>query len=418
MGKFNINQLLGAPAQAGPGPATEQSAAPPTLKVIPISINDLIPSSDNFYSIENIAELKASIEMFGVVQPLAVKPLEDGKYRIIAGHRRYTACMKLVAEGKREFAYIPCGIQGERDEIKERILLIMTNSTTRELSDWEKMKQAEELQKYFTVLKKRDNLPGRVRDLVAEALNTSVTQIARLNAISNNLLPELAGGFQAGKLGVSAAYELSGMTEEQQREAAAEFQEKGGLSLNDVKERKQEAPSPQSAVVSAVYCVECGAELTPEETHYYLNHCEICEKAAMEKLNEAEDTLQPVTATAAERPEPQYYPETPPDFEEGTGEDDEDAPEIQDFADMSEEEKAEAAVFFLNSKRYVLFSPGEDTRLLDYIIESFEKMPDMLTVFNYGNLCEVCAADCIDAGAEDGETYQCGCFKWRGKTSN
>lgn len=414
-GKFNINQLLGAPAQAGPGPAAEQSAAPPALKVIPISVNDLIPSNDNFYSIDNITELKTSIEMFGVVQPLAVKPLDGDKYRIIAGHRRYTACMELVAEGKREFAYIPCGIHGDRDEIKERILLIMTNSTTRELSDWEKMKQAEELQKYFSVLKKRDNLPGRVRDLVAEALNTSATQIARLNAISKNLAPELAGEFQAGRLGVSAAYELSGMTEGQQKEAAAELQEKGGLSLNDVKERKQEATPPQTITGSGVRCVECGAELTPDEAHYYMNRCESCEKAAMEELNEAENAPPPVTA-ADERPEPQYYPETPPDFEEGT---DEDAPESQDFADMSKEEKAEAAIIFLNRKRYVLYSPGEDTRLLDYIIESIEIMSDMLTAFDSGSLCEVCAADCIDAGNEDGETtYQCGCFKWRGKTSN
>lgn len=31
-----------------------------------------------------------------------------------------------------------------------------------------------------------------------------------------------------------------------------------------------------------------------------------------------------------------------------------------------------------------------------------------------GNLCEVCGADCCDAGFDDPETFQCGCFKWRG----
>lgn len=324
-GKFNINQLLGSmPTQTGEGPAAEREAAPPMLKVIPISINDLIPSGDNFYSVDNIAELKTSIEMFGVVQPLAVKPLEGDKYRIIAGHRRYTACMELVAEGKREFAYIPCGIHAERDEIKERILLIMTNSTTRELSDWEKMKQAEELQKYFAVLKKRDNLPGRVRDLVAEALNTSSTQIARMNAITNNLAPELKDEFQAGRLGLSAAYELSGLSEETQKKAVEDIREKGGLSLNDVKEKKQEAAPPD----------------------------------------------EPPT-NAAPAPEPKYYPETPPDFEEGQ-EEEQDAPENQDFADMSAEDKTEAAVAFLNRKRFTLFAPGEDTRVLDFIIDTLE----------------------------------------------
>lgn len=326
-GKFNINQLLGSmPTQAGEGPAVERETAPPMLKVIPISINDLIPSSDNFYSVDNIAELKTSIEMFGVVQPLAVKPLEGDKYRIIAGHRRYTACMELVAEGKREFAYIPCGIHAERDEIKERILLIMTNSTTRELSDWEKMKQAEELQKHFAVLKKRDNLPGRVRDLVAEALNTSSTQIARMNAITNNLAPELKNEFQEGRLGLSAAYELSGLSEETQKKAVEEIREKGGLSLNDVKEKKQEA-APTDA-----------APMPPPS------------------------------------PEPRDYPETPPDFTEGAEDEEDEQNELEnkDFADMSAEEKITIAVALLNRKRFILFAPGEDTRIYDFIIEMLD----------------------------------------------
>jgi ParB family chromosome partitioning protein len=256
--------------------------------------------------------------MFGVTQNLTVKPIDGGKYEIISGHRRHRACEELVAEGKREYEYVPCGLQMERDAIKERILLIMTNSTMRELTDWEKMKQAEELQKHFAVLKKRDNLPGRVRDLVAEALNTSATQIARMNAISNNLAPELADEFKAGNIGVSAAYELSGLPEDKQREAATDLRAKGSLSIKDAKGKQE---------------------------------------------------IQPLAPPP--RPEPKYYPETPSDFEEGqdNSEDAAGASEIRDFADMDAEEKAKAAITFLNRKRFTIFSPGEDTRLLDYIIE-------------------------------------------------
>jgi len=331
MGKgFNVSQLLsGASLQAEQGGAAEQETARrPMLKVIPIHIDNLIPSSDNFYSVDNVAELKTSIEMFGVLQNLTVKPLDNGKYEILAGERRYTACKELVAEGKTEFEYVPCGIQGERDEIKERILLIITNSTARELTDWEKMKQAEELTEHFTVLKKRDNLPGRTRDLVAEALNTSATQIGRMKAIENNLTPELKAEFQAGRLGLSAAYELSGMAEDKQKEAFAGLQEKGGLSLNDVKDIKQD-PTPSEA--------------------------------------------EPPPAPPQDPPpyEPKDYPETPTDFTEGQ-DSGEDAPESADFVDMSGAEKAEAAIAFLNGKRYALFAPGEDTRVLDFIIETLE----------------------------------------------
>ena len=329
-GNFSLTELLSnSSMQAVDSPAADagrdESTRRPPLKVVPIKIADLIPSGDNFYSIEKIAELKASIEMFGVVQPLVVKPLTAGKYEIISGHRRHRACVELAAEGKREFEYIPCGIQGEvvRDPLKDRVLLIMTNSTIRELSDFEKMKQAEELTKHLTALKKRDKLTGRVRDLVAEILNTSTTNIARLNSISNNLAPELAAEFKTGRLGVSAAYELSGLSEDKQREAAAELQEKGGLSISDVKKKKQKAVLPPDL---------------------------------QNRLHE-----------------PKEYPAAPPDFEEGQ-DGERTAPEARDFVDLSAAEKAEAAIAFLNSKRFTLFHPGDDTRVLDFIIDTLESI--------------------------------------------
>lgn len=371
-GKFNINNLLGGtPAGAGEGAAERETQERPALKVIAISINDLIPSSDNFYSVEHITELKNSIEMFGVLQNLTVKPLEGGKYRIIAGHRRHRACAELVAEGKTEYEYVPCGIQAERDEIKERILLIMTNSTTRELSDWERMKQAEELNKYFSILKKRDNLPGRVRDLVAEALNTSSTQVARMGAIAKNLTPELTAEFKAGRLGLSAAYELSGMDQDRQREALTEYQEKGGLSINDVREKKQEAAEPSAAQGEAPAPTD--ADSTDADLMREIEQGE--EKAWEDFKNTGKNTPAPVPSPAAApapRPE-RTYPETPPDFEEGEAEE-QDAPEKQDFADMSELEQVNAAISFLNSKRFTLFAPGEDTRIYDFIIEALETL--------------------------------------------
>lgn len=318
MGKFNLNQLLNGASKNGTADS-EESRRPP-LKVIPIKLDKLTPSKNNFYTVDNVDELKTSIEIFGVLQNLTVKPLDNGMYEIISGHRRYKACTELVAEGKTEFEYVPCGIQSERDEIKENIILIMANSTTRELSDYEKMKQAEELRKNFEILKKRENLPGRVRDLVADALNTSATQIGRLNAIDNNLSPEFKEEFKDGKIGVSAAYELSGMSKEKQAAAFEEYKEKGGVSTNEVKEQKrQEEPAPPPEPVEPI-----------------------------------------------ETPEPEYFPETPDDFNEG----DESQSYDSDFADLTEQEKAIAAIDFLESKRFVLFAPGEDTRIFDFIIET------------------------------------------------
>lgn len=344
MAKFNLNQLLNSASNAeGGGAKTEESR--PALKVVSLNISDLVPSKDNFYSVENVEELKTSIEIFGVLQNLTVKPLDNGKYEIISGHRRHKACKELVAEGKTEFEYVPCGIQSERDEIKEKILLIMTNSTARELSDYEKMKQAEELRRNFELLKKRENLPGRVRDLVAEALNTSSTQIARLNAIENNLNPEFKEEFKSGKIGTSAAYELSGMSEEKQAAAFEEYKEKGGVKVDEIKEQKRQAEQLESSMKAVG---EIAKQAPPPATD------------------------EPHTLKEYEPPIIEEYPETPSDFSEGeqSGDSEENAP--SDFAEMTAEQKTAAAIEFLQSKRFVLFAPGEDTRLLDFIIETLE----------------------------------------------
>jgi|GEM_PF-271472 len=178
--------------------------------------------------------------MFGVKQNLTVKSCGNGKYIIISGHRRYYACMELVKDGRNKFEYIPCSIETERDEIKEKILLITSNSTIRELSDWEKMRQAQELKKYFEVLKKRDNIQGRVRDLVADTLNVSPTQIGRMNAISKNLSENFKDEFKNERLNFSTAYELSGLSEERQEILFDEYTKNNNITINDVKTKKSE----------------------------------------------------------------------------------------------------------------------------------------------------------------------------------
>ncbi len=237
MAKFNLNQLLGGgKVEGGDGRAGNQE-----YKITHISVHDLEPSQGNFYSTEQIEELKASIAAFGIKQNLVVKPLEGGKYRVIAGHRRRLALLSLAEEGKQEFEKAPCIIETEEDELRERLLLITTNSTARQLSDWEKVKQAQELKALLEQIKKRDKIPGRLRELIASALDTSPAQVGRMEAITKNLTPEFQEELKEGRVNMSTAYEISGMPEEQQREVYAEYQERGSMSMKDAKEKKQEA---------------------------------------------------------------------------------------------------------------------------------------------------------------------------------
>ena len=47
---------------------------------------------------EKLSELAGSIKEHGIVQPVVVRPLEDGKYELIAGERRWRACQSLGME--------------------------------------------------------------------------------------------------------------------------------------------------------------------------------------------------------------------------------------------------------------------------------------------------------------------------------
>lgn len=258
MAGFDLNSLLNGKSK-GVAVQEDTQAAGPTegqekaFEVVMLDVEDLMPSKDNFYSTENIDELAVTIELVGrIEQNLVVKPEAHGKYEVIAGHRRRLAALKLVAEGKEEYRKVPCLIKKESDTIKDKLSLIFTNASARQLSDWEKVQQAKELKEVLTEYKKalqeenkdkpkeeREKM-GRIRDIVAQMLNTSTTQIGRMEAIENNLSPEFKEELEKGNINISTAHELSRLDEEGQKEAYGQYEEKGELHIKDVKQEEKE----------------------------------------------------------------------------------------------------------------------------------------------------------------------------------
>lgn len=260
MPKFNLMELLTPQTEPEEQPDGERAESPqrkPTFQIIALSVFDLIPSEDNFYSMEEIEKLKRDIELAGgVKQNLTVTPLEDGKYKVLAGHRRRLASIQLVKEGNPQYEFVPCGIEPEQTDkelqaIREELLIITTNSQ-RNKTDWDKVQEAQRLRDILKRYKKHGGkLPGGVREIVADTLNTSDGQVGRLDAIAKNLAPEFKEEMREKRLGISAAYELSRLPEDRQKELYADYQVKGGLSVNDVKPpaepkepKKAETPPP------------------------------------------------------------------------------------------------------------------------------------------------------------------------------
>ncbi|MDU4978956.1 MAG: ParB/RepB/Spo0J family partition protein [Clostridium celatum] len=237
MAKFNMMELLNNNSKE----SLETKDNHERFKTIQISINDIVPSPNNFYSIEEekLKGLKDSIELLGLQQNLVVKKIEKNKYEIIAGHRRYLAMKKLYEEGNINFEYIPCKVEDD-DYIKNELKLLMTNSTTRELSDWEKITQTKKLKDLLTEYKKKEKLPGRVRDIIADILSTSPTQVARMESISKNLVEEFKDELKDDNIKISVAYELSKLPEDKQKEVFEEHQDKKDITIKTVKEKETE----------------------------------------------------------------------------------------------------------------------------------------------------------------------------------
>lgn len=272
-GKFNLNQILSTASMEAAGGA-EVKPRPSKSRYEKLSVFDLVPSEDNFYSMREIEELKTAIEIAGkVLQNLVVVPLENGKYKVIAGHRRRLASIGLVEDGKPQYEFVPCDIEpneeaAEDQEIRDGLTLIVTNSQ-REKTAWDKIEEVRYLRE---VLEKAQTKPRFVevlrqivvtvfggtgvqadgtRDFIAKVLHTTPAQIGRYDAIIRHLCPEFKAELKEDRINISTAYELSGLALEDQQAAFAEYQESGIISIKDARAKKPDAQAYATEVTES-----------------------------------------------------------------------------------------------------------------------------------------------------------------------
>lgn len=216
-------------------------------QILYLDITELKASKENFYGIRDLETLKASIALKGLLQPLLVTEGEEGRYTVLGGGRRRQAIAELVNEGREDLRKVPCivsdtRLQGEETEDQEedremkdllsRLDIISANSF-REKTDWEKLEETVQIGSIIKDLKRLGKIKGNVREMQAELSGTTGTQIARYNAILNNLSEELTEAFKNNDFGISVAYELSRLTEEYQKQAWELFLENKILTLPD-----------------------------------------------------------------------------------------------------------------------------------------------------------------------------------------
>ena len=207
---FSVTDILG-------GQSKPTAPAGLKMQVVMLPAADIEPNPENsIYEIGDVEPLKESLAKEGVRNPLEVLPARNGKYMLIAGHRRWTACRELTSDGVAGFDLVPCVIRSYQSHDDEVLSLITSNITNRELTQGEKLRQYEALKKIVAKKKADGKIKGRVRDEVARIMGRGTGSVNRLEAISGNCVPEVRFMYERGEITEARAYECSKLYKVQQ----------------------------------------------------------------------------------------------------------------------------------------------------------------------------------------------------------
>ena len=212
-GKFDMSEFL-APVEGVSESDTMRE----------IAVEDILDNPLNFYPRPDngkLAELMESIQANGLLEPPTVVPAENGKYRLISGHSRMNAVRLLSAckdtTAVQRFQRVLCRVLPRMTTEQEECAVIEANRQ-RVKSPALLAEEAERLTKIY--IKRREageDLPGRIRDRVAEAMQVNKTKLANLSAIKRGLkVPGIVRKWEAGELPEAAALEIARMDDEMQ----------------------------------------------------------------------------------------------------------------------------------------------------------------------------------------------------------
>ena len=184
-------------------------------KVQRIPLTELRPFKDHPFKVQNNEEMERiteSIRKVGVLSPGLARPLEDGGYELVSGHRRLAACQALGLED------MPVVIREMTDD--EAVIAMVDANLQRE--------HILPSEKAFAYKMKLDAMKHqgtscqvgtklRTDEEMAENTSDSARQIQRYIRLTS-LIPELLAKVDEGRIAFNPAVELSYLSEEQQRQ--------------------------------------------------------------------------------------------------------------------------------------------------------------------------------------------------------
>jgi ParB family chromosome partitioning protein len=133
-----------------------------TIRLSQIEPNRAQPRK--FFDEEKLTSLAESIKSSGLLQPIIVKSIADGRYKIVAGERRYRACKSLG------MAEIPAIIR-DFDDVKAAEAALIENIVREDLNPIEEAAGLRELTEVFGLTQEQAaKAVGKPRSGVANSL--------------------------------------------------------------------------------------------------------------------------------------------------------------------------------------------------------------------------------------------------------
>lgn len=241
MAKFTMLDILNAQSKNSTSTKVE------SYTEIYLNPKEVKPSATNFYSQNDIEELADSFLTVGQQQPTVLARINN-EYRIVSGHRRNLANCLLLDKGYNEYKRVRY-LYKDMTEATFELSLLVGNAFNRELTAYEKMEQAARLKKALIRAKEEDGLEiqGRMRDIIAETLKESTSNIARMEQINNSLSDSAKEQFKNGNMGITAAYETSKLTEDEQEAIADRYASGEDVRAKEIAEKVTEKKAAEKA---------------------------------------------------------------------------------------------------------------------------------------------------------------------------
>lgn len=299
--KFNVMDVLGE----------QLAGVADTMREI--SIDDIRDNPRNFYPTPDPQALRAlmdSIRANGLLEPPTVVPAGDGTYRLISGHSRLAAIKALrETETPDQWATVLCRVLPPMSEGQEQAAVIEANRQRVKSNALLADEAARLTEAYIKRREAGEQLPGRIRDYVAEALQVKATKVANLSAIKKGLkVPGIVRKWEAGDIPEAAALEIARMDiEEQYRLLDWTIEGESHYSIRDVKMfHTLWTMFPHNCPESSGLCPNAGPMYDRFYTYGALNNCAGCCRWCNKR-----DTCKTVCKYCKPETQPEPEPEAP-----------------------------------------------------------------------------------------------------------